>query len=61
MAYEIFTGQSLPRSGLRRQWRRVLIIGGAYSAIAGGLIVVDFPQVHGVLLLTVISTGIASL
>ncbi|NTW00509.1 MAG: hypothetical protein HGA19_04285 [Oscillochloris sp.] len=35
VAYEIFTGAALPRGELARQWRRTLIMGGAYALAVG--------------------------
>ncbi len=61
VAYEIFTGQTLPRQGLRRQWRLLLLFGGFYSVAVGGLLVFDLPPVLGLLLLTLASTGFAAL
>jgi signal transduction histidine kinase len=42
VAYEIFTGRTLPRRGLRRQWHEALVLAGGFSAavsvsFAGGL------------------------
>lgn len=61
VAYEIFTGKSLPRFGLRRQWWRVLSLGVMYSLVASGLIVFEFPRVHGILLLTILTTVFVAL
>jgi signal transduction histidine kinase len=33
VAYEIFTGHTLPRRGLARQWRSTLVLGGVYSLL----------------------------
>lgn len=35
VAYEIFTGTALPRGELRRQWRRALVLAGAYGLVIG--------------------------
>jgi signal transduction histidine kinase len=35
VAYEIFTGKTLPRHGLRRYWRNALILAAGYGAVAG--------------------------
>jgi hypothetical protein len=33
VAYEIFTGRTLPRGGLRRHWRSAIILAGGFSVV----------------------------
>ncbi|EFO81499.1 integral membrane sensor signal transduction histidine kinase [Oscillochloris trichoides DG-6] len=35
VAYEVFTGATLPRGELARQWRRKLLLGGGYALVMG--------------------------
>ncbi len=38
VSYEVFTGQTLPRRGLRQHWKRIIILAGGFSvAVAWGL------------------------
>jgi signal transduction histidine kinase len=48
--YEIFTGRSLPRRGLRRDWRRAVILAGGYGAAVGLALRLPLPAVYGILL-----------
>ena len=35
VSYEIFTGKTLPRRGLRRQWQRALLLAAGYGLLVG--------------------------
>ena len=62
VAYEIFTGKSLPRRGLRRQWQQVLLLGAGFTLLAGAVVVQGRPLlVYGVLLAAILMTGGLSL
>jgi len=38
VSYEVFTGQTLPRRGLRHHWNRIIILAAGFSvAVSGGL------------------------
>lgn len=50
VAYEIFTGRTLPRSGLRRQWQLALVLAGSYGLLVGGVLSLQQRAVYGVLL-----------
>ena len=53
-SYEIFTGRSIPRQGLERLWRRVMILATGYSVImAGSLVLFDHP-IYSILLSAVL-------
>ncbi len=61
VVYEAFTGRALPRQGLRRQWRYLLLVAGGYS-LAGGLgYAVQFSLTYltGVILLTTLFLALA--
>ncbi len=36
VSYEIFTGKALPRRGLRRQWRGVIVLAAGFGLLAAG-------------------------
>ncbi|MFV9507239.1 MAG: sensor histidine kinase, partial [Oscillochloridaceae bacterium umkhey_bin13] len=59
VAYEIFTGKSLPRGELRSQWRRALILAAGYGLIVGwsmsGAGIPELP-IYQLLLATVLMT-----
>jgi signal transduction histidine kinase len=56
VAYEVFTGKSLPRGGLRKAWRRALILACAYSPLASLAIVSQVPPVSLLLAATLLAT-----
>ncbi len=64
VSYEIFTGATLPRGELARQWRRTLILGGIYASVVGwslsGAGIPDQPIYH-LLIATVLMTVFLSL
>lgn len=49
-AYEIFTGKTLPRRGLRRYWHRVMILAGGYAGLIAAGITFFSQPVYSVLL-----------
>ncbi|HOG47456.1 MAG TPA: hypothetical protein PLJ35_09615 [Anaerolineae bacterium] len=50
VSYEIFTGQTLPRRGLRRQWQSVVLLGAGFGLLAGGTLTGGIRPVNGLLL-----------
>jgi hypothetical protein len=46
VAYEIFTGTTLPRRGLQRQWRRAIILAAGYGLVAGWSIAVRVEPIY---------------
>jgi signal transduction histidine kinase len=50
VAYEIFTGKALPRRGLRRNWRRIVLLAAGYSALVAVSLVANMTAIFGVLL-----------
>ena len=50
VSYEVFTGRTLPRRGLRRQWQRALILAGGASALAAAALTLAVQPVYGLLL-----------
>jgi hypothetical protein len=54
VAYEIFTGTTLPRRGLQRQWRRAIILAAGYGLVAGWSIAVRVEPIYILLLSTLL-------
>ena len=49
-AYELFTGNILPRKGLAGQWRWAIVLAAGYGLLMGGALVWGLEPVHAVLL-----------
>jgi signal transduction histidine kinase len=57
VSYEIFTGKTLPRGGLRRYWRRSLVLAAGYGALLGmSLSLPNIDPITRILLATVLMT-----
>ena len=56
VSYEIFTGRTLPRRGLRRYWRRCLILAAGYGAIIALTLSVPLSSIYRVLAATLVLT-----
>jgi signal transduction histidine kinase len=54
VAYEIFTGETLPRRGFFRHWRNVLLLAAGYGIVVGGSLVVALRSIYVLLLTTVL-------
>lgn len=50
VAYEVFTGKSLPQRGLQRYWQRLLFLAAGYSALAGLSLAQGSPSIYAWLL-----------
>ncbi len=50
VAYEIFTGNALPRRGLRRFWHGALLLAGGYSIVISAALVQRLPAIYALLL-----------
>lgn len=61
VAYEIFTGKTLPRSGLRRQWRVVLLLAVGYGFFVGGVLSLQQRPIYGILLSALFMTAFFAL
>jgi signal transduction histidine kinase len=61
VAYEIFTGKVLPRGGLARHWRRILILAGGYSVAVAGCLEMPVDPMYPLVLATVIMTAFYAL
>lgn len=56
VSYEIFTGKSLPRGGLRRAWRRNLILAAGYGGLVALCMRAPLSSISYLLLATVLMT-----
>ena len=61
VAYEIFTGKTLPRSGLRRQWLLALLLAAGYGLLVGGVLSLQQRPVYSVLLSALFMTAFFAL
>lgn len=61
VAYEIFTGLTLPRRALLAQWRRVLILAGGFSLLVAASLVLQDPPIYLLLLATMLMVGFIAL
>jgi signal transduction histidine kinase len=55
-AYEVFTGKTLPRRGLVRQWRRAVILAAGYGVAVGWSLALQLQPVYSLLLTTILMT-----
>jgi signal transduction histidine kinase len=56
VSYEIFTGRALPRQGLRRQWRTVILLAAGYALVVAGSLTPAIRPVYGLLVTTALMT-----
>ena len=56
VSYEVFTGKTLPRYGLRRYWQRANILAVGYGLVVGWALVFSLHPTYTVLLSTLIMT-----
>jgi signal transduction histidine kinase len=52
VAYEVFTGKALPRRGLTRGWRSLLLLAAGYAGVVGGALAYDLRPIYSLLLTT---------
>lgn len=56
VSYEVFTGKTLPRGGLRRQWRQAVMLAAGYGIVIGGTIAIQLRPLYSLLLTTMLMT-----
>ena len=56
VAYEVFTGKSLPRRGLTHHWRRAVMLALGYSIVIGATIAIQLRPIYSLLLTTLLMT-----
>ena len=54
IAYELFTGRSMPRRGMQKQWLMVLVLGGLFSVFVSAVVLIGLPAMHTLLLITIL-------
>ncbi len=56
VSYEIFTGKTLPRQGLKRQWYSVIMLAAGYGTMVGWILANQVRPIYGLLLTTILMT-----
>jgi len=56
VAYELFTGKTLPRRGLHRHWRRAIILAAGYGVVIGGSLAINLRPLYSLLLTAMLMT-----
>ena len=56
VAYELFTGKTLPRRGLHRHWRRAIILAAGYGVVIGGSLAISLRPLYSLLLTAMLMT-----
>ena len=56
VSYEVFTGKTLPRGGLKRQWRQAMLLAAGYGLLIGGAIAIQLRPLYSLLLTTMLMT-----
>lgn len=60
VSYELFTGRSMPRRGMSGQWRMIMLLGGLFSSFVATVISIGLPQMHTLLLMTVLTVSLGA-
>ncbi|MCA9997923.1 MAG: hypothetical protein KDE56_19320 [Anaerolineales bacterium] len=56
VAYEVFTGKTLPRHGLARHWQRILLVAAGYAIVLGAAFTIELKAIYTLLLTTLLIT-----
>lgn len=56
VSYEVFTGKTLPRRGLRQQWTRAVILAAGYGLVIGGSLALQLRLIYSLLLSAILLT-----
>jgi signal transduction histidine kinase len=56
VAYEVFTGKTLPRHGLRRYWRNAMILAAGYGVVVGLILTIQLRPIYSLLLTALLMT-----
>jgi signal transduction histidine kinase len=54
VSYEIFTGKTLPRRGLSRHWRSIVLLAGGYAVLASWTVIYQPRPIYSTLLATLL-------
>jgi signal transduction histidine kinase len=57
VSYEIFTGRTLPRQGLKRSYRNTVLLSAGLSAVVAGAHALNASAIYGLLLALLLSAG----
>jgi signal transduction histidine kinase len=57
VSYEVFTGKTLPRHGLRRYWQRAIILAAGYGALVSWALVLPLRPIYTLLISTFLMTA----
>jgi signal transduction histidine kinase len=61
VSYEVFTGKTLPRRGLWRHWRWVMVLAVGYGTVVGGSLAINLRPLYTLLLSTFLIACFAAL
>lgn len=61
VSYEVFTGKTLPRRGLWRQWRRTILLAAGYGLLVGGSLLFELRPIYSLLLTALLIAGFFAL
>jgi signal transduction histidine kinase len=61
ISYEVFTGKTLPRRGLKRYWQRAAIVAAGYAALLGCALALELHPIYSALLSAVLITSFYAL
>ncbi len=56
VSYEVFTARTLPRRGLRRDWRNAIILAAGYSVAVGWTLTIGLRAIYSLLLTALLMT-----
>ena len=56
VAYEVFTGRPLPRTGFFRQWRSTVLLAGGYGLVAAWTLTIQLRALYGLMMATALVT-----
>ncbi len=61
VAYEVFTGKTLPRRGLQRYWQLAMLLSLSFAVIISGAVLLGLQPIYILLLSIVLVTGVYAL
>lgn len=61
VAYEVFTGKTLPRRGFARHWRNTLLIGAGVAALTGWELIAPVRPIYSLMLTALMMVGFYAL
>jgi signal transduction histidine kinase len=56
ISYEVFTGKTLPRSGLARHWRNAVLLAAVYGLVIGGSMAINLRSLYVLIATAVLMT-----